>query len=76
VTALIFDNSPLSHFARAGELAALEELTRQYDRHITQAVWEEVDRGIAIHAKLGVVTSAGWLTVVRVDGLAELSAFR
>ena len=75
MTALIFDTSPLSHFARAGALATLDELTREYDRHVTQAVWDEIARGAAIHPRLGDVTNASWLAVVRVDGLAELSAF-
>jgi hypothetical protein len=75
VTALIFDTSPLSHFARAGELATLDELTRRYDRYVTQAVRDEIDRARALHPRLGDVTNASWLVVVRVDGLAELSAF-
>jgi predicted nucleic acid-binding protein len=65
----------LSHFARAAVLDTLEELTRHCDRHITQAVSDEIARGATIHDKLSVVAKASWLKVVRVDGLAELSAF-
>jgi predicted nucleic acid-binding protein len=75
VTGLVFDSSPLSHFARAGQLETLEELTRHDDRHVTQAVRDEIARGAALHEKLSAVADASWLTVVRVDGLAELSAF-
>lgn len=75
MTCLVFDNSPLSHFARAHELGALEALTASHDRVVTQAVVDEIDQGSAEHPELGEVPGLGWLRVVRVDGLAELQAF-
>lgn len=36
---------------------------------------DELARGTAIHPSLGDIATTGWLSVVRVDGLAELSAF-
>jgi predicted nucleic acid-binding protein len=72
---LVFDNSPLSHFARAGELAALEVLTHAYDRVVTQAVLDEFARGGIEHAGLRDIQELDWLREVRVDGLAELQVF-
>jgi predicted nucleic acid-binding protein len=42
VTALIFNTSPLSHFARAGRLALLDRLTAAYRRAVPQAVLDEL----------------------------------
>jgi predicted nucleic acid-binding protein len=75
VTCLVFDNSPLSHFARAGELAALKALTAGHDRVVTQAVLDELSRGASVHQSLREITALEWLQAVRVDGLAELQAF-
>jgi len=75
VTCLVFDNSPLSHFARAGELATLEAITNQYCCVVTQAVLDEIEKGAVERSELGDVALLGWLRVVRVDGLAELQAF-
>jgi predicted nucleic acid-binding protein len=75
VTCLVFDNSPLSHFARAHELAALESITVDYERVVTQAVLDEIAKGAAVHPELAAVSVLGWLRVVRVDGLPELQAF-
>lgn len=75
MTCLVFDNSPLSHFARAGKLATLEAIASDYDCFVTQAVLDEIAAGAAEHAALGDVAGLGWLEMVRVDGLAELQAF-
>jgi predicted nucleic acid-binding protein len=75
VTALVFDNSPLSHFARAGRLAVLERLTATYQRVVPRAVLDELRDGEAVHPPLADVRNADWLQVVACDGLAELRAF-
>lgn len=75
MSALVFDSSPLSHFARAGEIETLDEITRQHDRFVTQAVLDEVERGVPLHPRLAVIAQVTWLRSVRVDGLDELAAF-
>jgi predicted nucleic acid-binding protein len=75
LSALIFDTSPLSHFAKAGELEALAELTKCHDRFVTRAVLDELNRGAQQHIHLSRIQETKWLSSVRVDGLAELAAF-
>jgi hypothetical protein len=56
--ALVFDNTPLSHFARAGRLDILEKLVSPY-RCLTPAeVTSEIHDGIAVHPSLAKVLSA------------------
>lgn len=62
----------MSHFARAGLLDVLEQITTSYRRLTTQAVREEIERGVAKHQILRDVLEAPWLEVVHVDGLSEL----
>jgi predicted nucleic acid-binding protein len=52
VTALIFNTSPLSHFARAGRLALLDRLTAAYRRVVPQAVLDELRAGELAHPPL------------------------
>jgi predicted nucleic acid-binding protein len=75
VTALVFNTSPLSHFARAGRLAVLDRLTAAYRRVVPQAVLDELRAGEPAHPPLADVRNAGWLEIVACDGLAELRAF-
>jgi predicted nucleic acid-binding protein len=72
---LIFDNSPLSHFARAGRLDELESITKTYERVVTQAVLDEISAGTSLHAELAAVPECEWIHVVRVDSLRELQVF-
>jgi len=75
VTALVFNTSPLSHFARAGRLAVLGRMTAAYRRVVPQAVLDELRAGEPAHPPLADVRNAGWLEIVACDGLAELRAF-
>jgi predicted nucleic acid-binding protein len=75
VTALVFNTSPLSHFARAGRLAVLDRLTAAYRRVVPQAVLDELRAGEPVHPPLADVRNAGWLEIVACDGLPELRAF-
>jgi predicted nucleic acid-binding protein len=75
VTALIFNTSPLSHFALAGRLAMLDRLTAAYRRVAPQAVLDELRAGEVAHPPLADVRNTDWLEVVACDGLAELRAF-
>jgi predicted nucleic acid-binding protein len=75
VTALVFNTSPLSHFARAGRLAVLDRLTAGHRRVVPQAVLDELQAGEPVHPPLADVRNAGWLERVACNGLAELQAF-
>ena len=72
---LIFDNSPLSHFARANELEALAAITAQRERFVTQAVLDELEVGVAAYRELAAVAQSEWLQVATVESLPELQAF-
>lgn len=72
---LVFDNTPLSHFARAGRLDVLEKLVASY-RCITPAeVTTEIHDGLSEHPSLAKVLSAQWLEVVELVELQEVVAF-
>lgn len=72
---LVFDNTPLSHFARAGRLGVLEKLVGPY-RCVTPAeVINEIHAGTSEHPSLSRVLSAQWLEVVELLQVAELVAF-
>jgi predicted nucleic acid-binding protein len=75
VTALIFDTTPLNHFALAGRLAVLERLTASYRRVVPQAVLDELRVGETRHPPLADVRNAEWLEMVACDGLEELRVF-
>lgn len=72
---LVFDTSPLSHFARAGQLDVLEAIVEGDDSFVTATVLGEIDIGLAVHHELKAVRRAPWLTPVRIEGLAELTVF-
>lgn len=72
---LIFDNTPLSHFARAGRLRTLEGLGAGY-RCVTPAqVTNELQKGMAEHPSLARIISAPWLEVVELRKIEEVAAF-
>lgn len=68
---LVFDTSPLSHFARAGRLGTLRQITSGYRCTITKAVRDEITAGARKHPELG-SADLGWLEIVPVDGLAAM----
>lgn len=75
IGALVFDSTPLSHFARAGRLDALEKLVASY-RCLTPAeVTSEIHNGVAAHPSLAKVLSARWLEVVELVEVEEVIAF-
>ncbi len=75
MAALVFDASPLSHFARAGRLQTLERLTAGDTCNVTRAVRAELNAGIPAYPRLGEILAAAWLHVVDVDEPRELEAF-
>lgn len=72
---LVFDNTPLSHFARAGRLDTLEKLVAPY-RCVTPAeVITESYNGLTEHPGLSKVLAAHWIQVVELVDINEVVAF-
>jgi predicted nucleic acid-binding protein len=71
----VFDNAPLSCFARARQLPMLDRLTAGNDRVTTRAVVEEIKNGLATYPDLQDVLDLAWLRVVSADSLDELRLF-
>ena len=72
---LIFDNTPLSHFARAGRLSTLESLVSPYRCMTPVEVQSEILAGLATIPDLADVLTADWLESVEFSDVYELSAF-
>jgi predicted nucleic acid-binding protein len=73
-TALGFDSSVLSPFARATRIDALERLVHSHRCVVTRAVLDELDRGSIEFPVLASVRALPWLEVVSIDSLDELRA--
>lgn len=73
--ALVFDNTPLSHFARAGRLDALEKLAAPYHCVMPAEVANELHGGLAEHPSLTKVLAAQWLEVIELREVDEVVAF-
>lgn len=72
---LVFDNTPLSHFARAGRLDVLEKLVSPY-RCVTPAeVTAEIHAGLPEHPALAKVLAAQWIDVVELVEVEEVVQF-
>jgi predicted nucleic acid-binding protein len=75
VTDLVFDNTALSHFARAGRLSELELLTSTDICTTPNLVLDEVVRGIGEHSKLGAIVGLPWLRSTSLVEFEEVKAF-
>jgi predicted nucleic acid-binding protein len=72
---LIFDNTPLSHFARAGWMSALAKLVAPYRCIAPAEVTAEIHRGLEQHPSLATVLSVSWLEIVELREVDEVVAF-
>jgi predicted nucleic acid-binding protein len=72
---LVFDTSPLCHFARAGELATLRKLVVDFDCVTTKAVRAELRKGIGDYPALQDALNLDWVAEVPCDDLTELYLF-
>jgi predicted nucleic acid-binding protein len=75
VNTLVFDNTVLSHFARANQLGSMEKLTKGFRCVMPAEVSRELISGIGQHPALSRVVGAPWLEIVELTGLAEIVAF-
>jgi predicted nucleic acid-binding protein len=74
VATLVFDASPLSHFARANHVHTLRQITGGHRCTVTQAVLDEISAGANKYPELG-NADLTWLEVVPVDGLPAMQVF-
>ena len=72
---LIFDNTPLSHFARAGTLSALHNLAAGHRCVVPAEVVKELIAGIPIHPAIGAATNQPWLEIVELTEIEEVVSF-
>lgn len=72
---LIFDNTVLSHFARAGQLDTLEQLVRGCRCITTSEVAREIVGGIREHPALAQVLDRDWIEIVELDDVTEIVEF-
>ncbi|CAN5484912.1 hypothetical protein BH24ACT7_BH24ACT7_26380 [soil metagenome] len=75
MTALVFDTSVLSHFARAGQLDTLRNVTDGFRRVTPAEVMREVVAGISEHPGLASTVGVDWIDVVELELVSELVAF-
>lgn len=75
MTDLVLDNTPLSHFARAGALSALESMTGGFRRIVPAQVMQEIIRGIPLYPSLAAVPSLPWIEIVELVGAEDIVAF-
>jgi predicted nucleic acid-binding protein len=72
---LVLDNTPLSHFARAGALAVLEHVTASFRCVIPAEVVQELIRGTVKHPALASAVSLPWAGIVELAEDDEVVAF-
>jgi predicted nucleic acid-binding protein len=72
---LIFDNTALSHFARAGHLDVLERIVATNRCIVPAQVITELHDGMVDHPSLASAISASWLKVVELLEVNEVVAF-
>lgn len=75
MTILIFDNTPLSHFARASALPVLENITASFHRIAPAQVIQEIIRGVSVHPALAAAVSLPWINIVDLTETSEIVAF-
>jgi len=72
---LVFDNTCLSHFARAGRLSVLEKLTNGHRRITPAQVSTELIDGVSEHPALAQIISVSWIEVVELSEIEEIVHF-
>ena len=62
MTTLVFDNTALNHFAKAGRLAELRTIVEGYQCVAPAKVFSELARAVAVVVK---ASSTRWMTAVK-----------
>lgn len=72
---LVFDNTPLSHFARAGQLEVLHAITHGFRSVVPTEVAKELVIGIPEYPSLSQAVDREWLESVEIDEITEVVRF-
>jgi predicted nucleic acid-binding protein len=75
VTALVFDNTPLSHFARSGALPVLKSISASFRCIAPAQVIQEIISGVSKHPALAAAVSLPWIEIVELVEVEEIIAF-
>jgi predicted nucleic acid-binding protein len=75
VEILVFDNGPLSHFARENWLGVLKAIVGDRRALIPDTVVVELERGARTDPRIQAVLDAGWLERHQLVAPAEVAAF-
>ncbi len=75
MTTLVFDNTALNHFAKAGRLTELEAIVEGYQCVAPAEVFAELTRAVTEYPALGAISAQGWLSSVELGEIAEIVAF-
>ena len=72
---LVFDNTPLSHFARAGALPVLESISAGFRCVSPAEVMQEIIRGATTYPAIAAAVSLPWIDIVELIEIEEIIAF-
>ncbi len=75
MTALVFDNTALNHFAKAGRLAELRTIVEGYQCVAPAEVFYELARAVAEYPAFGTISAQDWLKPVELGEIEEIAAF-
>jgi len=71
----VFDTGPLSHFARAGLLGALQLVVGERRAVIPAAVQNELRNGAHLHPSVQAALDATWIETRELESTQEIAAF-
>jgi predicted nucleic acid-binding protein len=75
VTTLVFDNTALNHFAKAGRLTELRAIVEGYQCVAPAEVFSELANAVAKYLALGAISAEDWLGPVELTEIEEIVAF-
>ncbi|WP_419946707.1 hypothetical protein [Candidatus Poriferisodalis sp.] len=71
----MFDTGPLSHFARAGLLDALQLVVGERRAVMPDAVQRELRDGVHLHPSIQTALEADWIETHELESAQEVAAF-
>lgn len=75
MTTLVFDNTALNHFAKAGRLTELRAIVESYQCVAPAEVFSELAKAAAEYPPLGTISAQSWLRSVELGEIGEIAAF-
>ena len=75
MNSLILNCTPLSHFARAKAISALETLLEEFTCYVITEVLEEIDKGTKLFPELDIIRKLTWLNEESLHSPEEMKLF-